>query len=154
MGGDHQVFGGFIFEQALILFVAVAQYVIIDGYRLPDPAFTPGEATALTQTAVCDTKWSRDERHVTLKMKRAVCALYGAERCPGKEWEVDHLISRELGGADTAANLFPQPIAQARLKDRLENRLHREVCSGAISLEAAQMEIRTNWVKAYKARFE
>ncbi len=131
-----------------------AQYVIVEGMRLSDPRFTPGEARPLAENAVCATKWGKDERHVTLKMKRTVCGLYGeTEGCPGRGFEVDHLISRELGGADTIANLFPQPIGQARLKDRLENRLHREVCAGAISLHAAQIEIAKNWWTAFKKRF-
>jgi 5-methylcytosine-specific restriction endonuclease McrA len=42
--------------------------------------------------------------------------------------EVDHLISRELGGADATDNLWPQPYTQhpgAHEKDRLENQLHK-----------------------------
>lgn len=131
-----------------------AHYVIVEGYRLPDTRFTPGAVTDATKTAVCGTKWSQDERHVTLSMKKAVCALYGAHKCPNRElWEVDHIVPRELGGADLFENLFPQPLGQARLKDRLENRLHREVCAGAISLHAAQIEIMTSWWAAFKKRF-
>lgn len=131
----------------------VAHYVIVEGYRLPDPVVTPGATVPMTQSALCATKWGKDVRHVTLSMKKAVCAQYGATSCPGKQWELDHVVSRELGGADAIANLFPQPIGQARLKDRLENLLHRQVCAGTLTLAAAQKEIRTNWWAAYKKRF-
>jgi hypothetical protein len=70
---------------------------------------------------------------------------------------VDHLISRELGGADMIDNLWPQPYTQhpgAHEKDWLENRLHKDVCSGIISLEEAQQEIRDDWYAAYLKRTE
>jgi hypothetical protein len=69
--------------------------------------------------------------------------------------EVDHLVSRELGGADALPNLWPQPYNPkpgAHEKDWLENELHKEVCHGLISLEDAQQEIRTDWYAAYLKR--
>ena len=69
--------------------------------------------------------------------------------------EVDHLISRELGGADTLVNLWPQPYTQhpgAHEKDWLENELNKEVCRGDITLKDAQNEIKTNWYAAYLKR--
>jgi hypothetical protein len=51
------------------------------------------------------------------------CVPAGNRHC-----EIDHLISRELGGADEVANLWPQSYGgqpwNAVLKDKLENRLH------------------------------
>src|ERR1700686_3999095 len=77
---------------------------------LPDAAKTPGLARpGLSQAKICGTKWGQDERHVTAAMKTQVFALYGYSgyqdvRCVadahGKTCEIDHLISRELGGAD------------------------------------------------------
>ena len=56
--------------------------------------------------------------------------------------EIDHLISRELGGADEINNLWPQAYGtspwNAVLKDTLENRLHKELCAGKISLKKAR----------------
>jgi hypothetical protein len=56
---------------------------------------------------------------------------------------------------DTPANLWPQPYTQhpgAHEKDWLENRLHKEVCNGDITLEGAQEEIKTDWYAAYLKR--
>jgi hypothetical protein len=88
-------------------------------------------------------------RHVTLKTKRAVCARdHAAPPCPNKEhWEIDHDISIELGGSNDMDNLWAQPKGQALVKDKLENRLHRMVCAGQITLPDAQKCIATNWVK-------
>ena len=69
-------------------------------------------------------------------------------------YEEDHLISLELGGHPTsAANLWAEPwfgAWNARVKDRLENRLHRLVCDGTLSLRDAQEAVATDWVAAYQ----
>jgi putative intracellular protease/amidase len=51
-------------------------------------------------------------------------------------------VPRELGGADDERNLWPQPLAEARVKDRQENALHRAVCAGTVTLAAAQAQMR------------
>lgn len=122
-----------------------------DGLHLPSVHLTPGETRPLTQATTCAIKWSKDVRHVTQKMKVEVCQSYDVPgRCPGPDWEIDHLIPRELGGADTVKNLWPQPIKEARKKDVLENFLHRAVCGGAMTLEQAQESIREDWTQAYR----
>lgn len=134
---------------------------------LPSKDLTPGVTRpGLTAEIVCSTQWGRDARHVTATMKAEVFARYGFSgnddpRCVpdahGRRCEIDHLISRELGGADDIRNLWPQPYGaqpwNAVRKDRLENQLHREVCDGTILLEGAQREIATDWIKAYRDRF-
>jgi hypothetical protein len=68
-------------------------------------------------------------------------------------YEEDHLISLELGGNPTdPKNLWPQPYAPvpgARQKDLTENYLHKQVCSGAMSLQEAQRRISTDWYAVY-----
>lgn len=82
----------------------------------------------------------------TAALRRAVFAAYGRRQdAPPCPCVLDQLIPRELAGATVAANLWPQTAAEARLKDRLENRLRREVCDGVIPLAAAQQEIARDW---------
>jgi hypothetical protein len=68
-------------------------------------------------------------------------------------YELDHLISLELGGCtDCVANLWPEPYnipMGAREKDKVENYLHKEVCNGEITLTEAQQEIATDWTAVY-----
>jgi hypothetical protein len=71
--------------------------------------------------------------------------------------EYDHLISLELGGdPNDAANLWVEPndkpaaTTTANSKDVLENKLNDLVCSGQLTLQAAQQQIATNWVAAYQ----
>lgn len=132
----------------------------------PDLTLTPGWITTLTRDQVCATKWGKDARAVTAAMKAHVYAAYGIEdtgrwivnpKTHRRHWqsdhEVDHLISRELGGADNEANLWPEiydgPFG-AHAKDRLENELHKRVCNGSITLSFAQHAIQSDWIAAYR----
>jgi len=134
---------------------------------LPDLAKTPGVARpGLSKATICATKWGTDARHVTQAMKDQVFALYGysgnddahCEPDPkGHRCEIDHLISRELGGADDVQNLWPEAYGSspynAHLKDKLENRLHKEMCAGHIGLKAARDMLVNDWRKAYRVYY-
>jgi hypothetical protein len=81
----------------------------------------------------------------------------GQEPCP---CEVDHLIPLDLGGSNALTNLWPQPHAISATqhwdsiqKDRLEKRLHQDVCKGLIDLDTAQREISTDWTAAFVKTF-
>jgi hypothetical protein len=148
-----------------------AQYKKNGPALLPDPSVTTGAVRLRNRVTVCSTQWGKDERHVTQKMKDDAYAAYGTaagqgicafETHTGKNGkpvregcEIDHLISRELGGDDVLSNLWPQPYTQhpgAHEKDWLENQLHKEVCAGTITLAAAQKEIKSDWYAAYRKR--
>lgn len=66
------------------------------------------------------------------------------------DYEEDHFISLELGGSPKdPKNLWPEPHPSVNEKDRVENYLHSEVCSGKLSLAQAQQEIAKNWYEIY-----
>ncbi|MEA2298124.1 MAG: hypothetical protein QOF77_1060 [Solirubrobacteraceae bacterium] len=125
---------------------------------LPDPACTPGARfAAATPPVICRSGYARSVRNVPRAIKDAVYRAYGLSRhFDGSDGEVDHLVSLELGGSNVAANLFPEaatPKPGSHEKDRLENALHDEVCTGRLALPPAQRLIATDWVAAYRARF-
>lgn len=122
--------------------IALLYAVLVVGPLRPMPRLTPGVVRPLTTVEICRTRWGRDRRRVTVAMKHEVARRYGVAWSKHALYEFDHLIPRELGGADDVANLWPQLWADARVKDREENRLHRAVCAGAVSLEAAQAQMR------------
>lgn len=65
------------------------------------------------------------------------------------DYEYDHLVPLELGGSSDVRNLWPEPYAGGSYtKDGVETRLNHVVCSGQVTLEAAQQAIATNWTTA------
>jgi hypothetical protein len=131
----------------------------------PDPALTPGVADpAVTQanidTTICVPGYTARVRNVPASEKHAVFAEYHIDpHGPGAPFEVDHLISLELGGANAIGNLWPQsyrppplpapPWINAHGKDRLENALHALVCAHRLPLADAQRAIATDWEAAF-----
>jgi hypothetical protein len=116
--------------------------ILILGPFAPTPSLTPGVARPIGQTAVCTTRWGLDRRHVTPAMRRQVFAAYGIPYEKHRLYELDHLIPRQLGGADDVANLWPEVWSDAHQKDQLENALHGAVCRGELRLEDAQAQLR------------
>jgi hypothetical protein len=104
-------------------------------------------------STICVSGYSESVRDVPESEKRAVYAEYGIAHHAPYSYEVDHIVSLELGGSNDIANLYPESytIAKgARVKDRLENFLHRAVCDGQVQLRTAQRQIAGNWVAAYR----
>jgi hypothetical protein len=126
---------------------------------LPDPACTPGALNpdvtpATIGSTICKKGWTKTVRppsSVTGRQKRVSMKQYGVgDNSPG-DFEYDHLISLELGGApDDLKNLWPEPHVVSGddgsfAKDKIENRLKRAICKGTITLAEAQREIATDW---------
>jgi len=106
---------------------------------------------------VCTPGYTKKVRAVPASLKRRVFAEYGIVHPPPRAYEVDHLISLELGGSNSIRNLWPEPyfgiVWNAHVKDALESRLHAMVCNGDIEMSAAQDAISTDWIAAYKKYF-
>jgi len=76
--------------------------------------------------------------------------------------ELDHLISLELGGADTLENIWPQCGPDKvtlreryfKQKDAVENYLAAQVKAGTISLHDAQWGIANDWTQYLDAATE
>jgi hypothetical protein len=127
-------------------------------FALPDPRCTPGaiDATVTPQTidaTICRsgyTKTVRPPESVTRKEKRTSMAAY-SEVGSARDYEYDHLIALELGGArNDPRNLWPEPGPSPNAKDALERRLHALVCAGALRLDVAQRAIASDWVAAWR----
>jgi len=121
---------------------------------LSDPKCTPGAIFAgVTASQVCTPGYSKSVRNVPTSVKTQVYASYGIlTHAPG-EYEIDHYIALELGGSNEVTNLWPEPASPVpgfHEKDKVENYLHAQVCSGAMALDEAQHEISTNWLDVYK----
>ncbi|HEY2645514.1 MAG TPA: hypothetical protein VGI34_01005 [Candidatus Acidoferrales bacterium] len=131
----------------------------------PDPARTPGAINPqITQEnireTICNPRWStksiRPEENYTHRLKVEQIAEYGYSDSRLKDYEEDHFIPLELGGNPTdPKNLWPEPFETsipdggAHAKDKVENYLRAEVCSGSLTLEQAQHEISEDWYRVY-----
>jgi hypothetical protein len=129
----------------------------VDG-PLPDADCTPGaHFKYATRAKVCTNRYAKSVRNVSAKTKDAVYAAYGISRhFNGSTGDVDHLVSLELGGSNSRYNLFPEaavPVPGSHEKDRLENKLHVEVCAGRVTLATAQRKIAADWVALYDVYF-
>lgn len=141
-----------------LLFAAAISALLSQPPQTPDPRLTPGASDPTVMQAnihatICVHGYTAKVRHVTTATKKKVFFTYGIDPRVGGPYEVDHLISLELGGSNDIKNLWPesyttQPL-NARDKDQLENKLHALVCSGALPLATAQKAISEDWPAAY-----
>jgi len=123
----------------------------------PRPQFTPGATVARTREDVCRSSPFSQPPAVPIALRQQIFQEYGITNPQPDAYEVDYLITPELGGATNIRNLWPQPYYNttwhARIKDQLEDRLHTMVCDGEMDLTTAQHEIATDWIAAYKKYF-
>ncbi len=131
------------------------------GRALP-PASAPGRVDSLvTQENLaktsCGRGWARAVRppgRYTNRLKIASMAELGL---PGKPraYEEDHRVPIEVGGDPRdPKNLWPQPWPEARLKDRLENAVRKDVCAGKLTLRQGQSIFLGDFWVEYDRRFE
>jgi hypothetical protein len=127
---------------------------------LPDRECTPGAidpnvSQKLVNGTICIVGYSDEVRPPTSKTNKIKTAQLLAYGFAGSmsDYELDHLISLELGGCpDCVSNLWPEPYnipMGAREKDKVENYLHKAVCNGEMTLAEAQKEIATDWTAVY-----
>ena len=107
-------------------------------------------------TTICRPGYSASVRppfKYTNAMKHRLMRAYGVAGSI-RDYELDHLIPIGVGGCpDCESNLWPEPrniFPGAKEKDEVEDYLHRQVCSGALSLAEAQQEIASNWYEVYQ----
>jgi len=123
----------------------------------PDARLTPGATVALTRTQVCEDSATKPIPVVPASLRHAVFEEYGVTPPRPDAYEVDYLITPELGGATDIRNLWPEPyqdtVWNAHVKDQLEDLLHQMVCHGDVDLATAQHDISTDWIAAYRKYF-
>ncbi|MFI8227763.1 hypothetical protein ACIGDI_02950 [Streptomyces sp. NPDC085900] len=131
-----------------------------DYLPLPDPVCQPGAYNPdVTQdtigSTICVSGWTSTVRPSTsytnaLKVKQI--AEYGYADTSTADYEEDHLVPLELGGAPKSAeNLWPEPRygdTTAANKDTVENKLKKAVCNGTVGLDDARDAVASDWTTA------
>lgn len=143
--------------KALVIgFVCVCELLAHAG---PDGAYPPPTVRGATDQAVtqatihktiCVSGYTKTVRAVSGTDKK-----YVLHRDEVKEpAEVDHFVSLEIGGSnDRDDNLWAEPYSGpavgnygARIKDKVETALKREVCAEKMTLKDAQSCIVSDWI--------
>lgn len=130
-------------------------------FGLPDPICTPGAidveiSQGNLSSTICSygfTESMRPPVSISEPVKYELMRSYGYGGLELHNYELDHLVPLELGGASTFQNLWPElnnypAPGYFNSKDEVENELHSAVCDGSVSLQAAQDAIASDWVTA------
>lgn len=134
------------------------------GFTFPDPSCTPGAVNPALTLQVLKKKTFKTgcERDLATNPddKKATYGWYNVtkpanNREPHMICELDHLISIEIGGADTLDNIWPQcgPKGSTganryfKQKDMVENYLAAQVRAGKMELKDVQSGIATDWTQ-------
>jgi len=129
----------------------------VEPASVPKPSLTPGAVRPVSIKDVCGEQGDEAVRAVPVSMQRRVFQEYGMPNARPSDYEVDFLITPELGGAEDIRNLWPEPhsytVWNSYVKDDLETYLHQQVCMGKLDLKTAQHDIATDWISAYKKYF-
>lgn len=134
---------------------APASHVLPAG-TLPLAHLTPGATVDIGLDALC-AGLVPPPPPIGHHIRAEVVQKYRMAHVPAEAYELDYLITPELGGATVAANLWPEPYEGLRwnalVKDHLERLLPRLVCAGQVDLQTAQADIARDWVAAYRKYF-
>jgi hypothetical protein len=118
-----------------------ARQLIRASAALTPGALNPDVTQATIRSTICVHGWTKTVRpsvEYTNELKKKQMRQY-RETGSTSDYQEDHLISLELGGAPTdPRNLWPEPYPRAAAVDTIENELNAKVCSGAMSLADAQ----------------
>lgn len=130
---------------SLFLFASLAFAHNVRAFEplLPDPKLTPGKVASK----------AGDISGVKDAMRAKVFARYRVPPARRGDYVIDHLIPRELGGADHVENLWPQrigarPYGPSR-KKLLTDRFVQMVATNRMTLAEAQRELAEDWVSAF-----
>jgi hypothetical protein len=148
---------------AAVLGRALTPWPGVDALTTPiEPAarpigpITPGAVEAVSVTELCAGRLPHREQ-VPADVRQAILHDYHMEAVSADEYELDYLITPELGGSSDRRNLWPERygsrVWNARVKDDLERLLPQLVCAGSLDLATAQRDIALDWIAAYQKYF-
>jgi hypothetical protein len=116
----------------------------------PNPALTPGELCTPSNKDFTGYRYAAHvaycKRDVTDEMKAQIAKSYGD--IPKSDWdnyEFDHLIPLNAGGDSSIANLWPQPIAEAKEKDKVEQQCYDGLNGGTLT-QAQCVQMIWDWI--------
>lgn len=140
--------GGSLMKTFAMLFIVslIFQFSTALAYRLPDPKLTPG--------AICTehdpdfkgydypSQVARCNRNVSFQEKKLVAENYGnIDVSQWKNYEFDHYMPLCAGGSNSLENLWPQPLSEAAVKDKLEVEICNALKTGSMTQPQALQKV-------------
>ena len=120
-------------------------------------ALNPVVTSATLARTICHAGWTatiRPSVSYTAPLKRRLAMQVGISVQSLKYYELDHIVPLEVGGAPRdLVNLWLQPWngpAGAHAKDRVENQVHRDICTGRITLAQGQAVFQGDTWQTYR----
>ena len=102
---------------------------------------------------ICSKGYTTTVRDVPQDVRLKIYEINGVSYPqPRGMYELDHVIPLELGGGNGIGNLQLEardPRPGSLEKDRVENYLHKQVCSRNMDLEEARNQMKNNWTNVY-----
>ena len=147
----------------LVITATAAPYDVANPPIKPDHKLTPGAVLNVTPEQLAVRGYAGPVRNVPEKLKRAVFIEYfGCVPAHPGDFEIDHLVSLEIGGSNDIKNLWPQSYLtkplNSHIKDKVENRSAARVrqtlttsghAAAVAKLKELQHKIATDWPSLY-----
>ncbi len=144
----------------VLISLLLSTNLLAEGISIPNNVFTPGSILTTDVNVICVPNYSKSVRDVSGKMKNKIYGLYDIPKNERGTVEgrltskIDHLIPLSIGGSNDITNLWPHYYNPddgygVLAKNKIENRLHKLVCNGEISVEEAQSCIVDDWRECY-----
>ena len=116
-----------------------------NGYTAPDDSLTPGALCTDSDDDFDQYDYpeqvARCTRNVDESEKADIGDAYGIDQSDWSDYEFDHLIPLCAGGSNAPENLWPQPIDEAKEKDKLEDSVCRRMKAGTLTQANAVQEV-------------
>ena len=139
-----------------------------NGDPLPDPACTPGAVDSTITDGNVNSTLCRKGGYLAVVLppdalvepvKRKLLAAYGIPDAQSGDFELDHLVSLNAGGASDTRDLWPEPNTFRQFKpgngrqndkDVIETYLFHAVCDGTVPLSAVRAAMDADWTTAVR----
>ena len=110
-------------------------------YHMPNPQWTPGVLCSPSDPDFAGYRYPAHvaycQRNIGSAEKNEAARRYGIPRSDYSKYEFDHLIPLNSGGSNSVGNLWPQPIVEAREKDKVEDQAYNGLRSGKMTQDQA-----------------
>lgn len=114
----------------------------------PNYALTPGRLATPNNRGFIEYRYAEHipycRNDVSFALQATVLNRYNIPLADRDKYKIDHLIPLLCGGSNSLENLWPQPIAEAEEKAKLEYRLYLQLRDGKITQNQVIREI-DNW---------